>query len=105
MSPEEILRVPIDVGATCAGAGIIIGVVAITGLGLQFSSIALELAGGSLFVTPLYTAFVPWVIGLVVSVTGTYIIAVAITSSAIFSPFVPILTLYAIILPSVASGK
>jgi TRAP-type uncharacterized transport system fused permease subunit len=67
------------VAATCAGAGIIIGVVTLTGLGLQFSSIIIELAGENLLVTLVYTAFALWVIGLAVPVTGTYIIAVAIT--------------------------
>ena len=36
----------LSVAATCAGAGIIVGVVTLTGLGLQFSSIVIDLAGG-----------------------------------------------------------
>ena len=38
----------LNVAATCAGAGIIVGVVTLTGLGLKFSSIVLAYAGGSL---------------------------------------------------------
>ena len=34
----------LNVGATCAGAGIIVGVVALTGLGLKFSSIVIDYA-------------------------------------------------------------
>jgi TRAP transporter 4TM/12TM fusion protein len=79
----------LSVAATCAGAGIIIGVVTLTGLGLQFSSIILELAGGNLFITLIYTAFVLWVIGLAVPVTGTYIIAVAITAPALIKLGIP----------------
>jgi TRAP transporter 4TM/12TM fusion protein len=79
----------LSVAATCAGAGIIIGVVTLTGLGLQFSSIIIDLAGGNLLVTLVYTAFALWVIGLAVPVTGTYIIAVAITAPALIKLGVP----------------
>ena len=43
----------LNVAATCAAAGIIVGVVAKTGLGLKFSSIVIAYAGGSLFLTTL----------------------------------------------------
>ncbi len=79
----------LSVAATCAGAGIIVGIVTLTGLGLQFSSIVIDLAGGSLFVTILYTALALWVIGLAVPVTGTYIIAVVITAPAMIKLGVP----------------
>jgi len=79
----------LSVAATCAGAGIIVGVVTLTGLGLQFSSIVIELARGNLFVTILFTAFALWVIGLAVPVTGTYIIAVVITAPAMIKLGVP----------------
>jgi len=79
----------LSVAATCAGAGIIVGIVTLTGLGLQFSGIVIDLAGGNLFVTILFTAFALWVIGLAVPVTGTYIIAVVITAPAMIKLGVP----------------
>jgi len=79
----------LSVAATCAGAGIIVGIVTLTGLGLQFSSIVIDLAGANLFITILYTAFALWVIGLAVPVTGTYIIAVVITAPAMIKLGVP----------------
>ncbi len=79
----------LSVAATCAGAGMIVGIVTLTGLGLQFSSIVIDLAGGNLFITILYTAFALWVIGLAVPVTGTYIIAVVITAPAMIKLGVP----------------
>ena len=79
----------LSVAATCAGAGIIVGIVTLTGLGLQFSTIVIDLAGGNLFITILYTAFALWVIGLAVPVTGTYIIAVVITAPAMIKLGVP----------------
>jgi TRAP transporter 4TM/12TM fusion protein len=79
----------LSVAATCAGAGIIVGIVTLTGLGLQFSSIVIDLARGNLFITILFTAFALWVIGLAVPVTGTYIIAVVITAPAMIKLGVP----------------
>src|SRR5215216_8202053 len=58
---------------TCASAGIIVGVVTRTGLGLKFSSIVIAYAGGSLLLTAIYTSLVVWIIGLAVPVTASYI--------------------------------
>jgi TRAP transporter 4TM/12TM fusion protein len=79
----------LSVAATCAGAGIIVGVVTLTGLGLQISTIIVDMAGGNLIVTIIYTAIALWVIGLAVPVTGTYIIAVAICAPALIKLGVP----------------
>src|SRR5690606_35100150 len=64
----------LNVGATCAGAGIIVGVVTMTGLGRKFSGIVIDYAGGSLSLTAIYAALVVWIIGLAVPVTASYII-------------------------------
>jgi len=54
----------LNVAATCAGAGIIVGTVTLTGLGLKFSSIVLQYAGGSLLLTAIYTSLIVWIVGL-----------------------------------------
>ncbi|HET8542359.1 MAG TPA: TRAP transporter fused permease subunit [Anaeromyxobacter sp.] len=77
------------VAATCASAGIIVGVVTLTGLGLKFSSIVIELAGGSLALTAVYTALVVWVVGLAVPVTASYIICAVIAAPALTKLGVP----------------
>src|SRR5688572_1216476 len=79
----------LSVAATCAAAGIIVGVVTLTGLGLKFSLIILALAGNSLFLTVLYTALTVWVLGLAVPVTASYIIAAVITAPAMIKLGVP----------------
>ena len=79
----------LGVAATCAAAGIIVGVVAKTGLGLKFSAIVIEYAGGSLFLTALYTALIVWVIGLAVPVTASYIICAVIAAPALTKLGVP----------------
>jgi len=79
----------LNVAATCAAAGIIVGVVSKTGLGLKFSSIVIAYAGGSLPLTALYTALIVWVIGLAVPVTASYIICAVIAAPALTKLGVP----------------
>jgi TRAP transporter 4TM/12TM fusion protein len=79
----------LSVGATCAAAGIIVGVVTLTGLGLKFSSIIIAYAGGSLLLTAIFTALIVWVVGLAVPVTASYIISVVIAAPALTQLGVP----------------
>ena len=79
----------LNVAATCAGAGIIVGVVTLTGLGLKFSSIVIDYAGGSLLLTAIYTALVVWIVGLAVPVTASYIICAVIAAPALIKLGVP----------------
>jgi TRAP transporter 4TM/12TM fusion protein len=79
----------LNVGATCAGAGIIVGVVTLTGLGLKFSSIVIDYANGSLLLTAIFTALVVWIVGLAVPVTASYIICAVITAPALTKLGVP----------------
>src|SRR5467141_2048297 len=72
----------LNVATTCAGAGIIVGVVTLTGLGLKFSSIIIEYAGGSLLLTAIYTSLIVWIVGLAVPVTASYIICAVIAAPA-----------------------
>ena len=79
----------LNVAATCAGAGIIVGVVTLTGLGLKFSSIVLAYAGNSLLLTAIYTALIVWIVGLAVPVTASYIICAVIAAPALIALDVP----------------
>ncbi len=79
----------LNVAATCAAAGIIVGVVAKTGLGLKFSAIVIAYAGGSVALTALYTALIVWIIGLAVPVTASYIICAVIAAPALTKLGVP----------------
>jgi TRAP transporter 4TM/12TM fusion protein len=79
----------LNVAATCAGAGIIVGVVTLTGLGLKFSTIVIDYAGGSLLLTAIYTSLVVWIVGLAVPVTASYIICAVIAAPALIKLGVP----------------
>jgi TRAP transporter 4TM/12TM fusion protein len=79
----------LNVAATCAAAGIIVGVATLTGLGQKFASIIIEYAGGSLILTALYSGLVVWVVGLAVPVTASYIICAQIVAPALIKLGVP----------------
>lgn len=82
-------RQSLNVAATCAAAGVIVGVVGKTGLGLKFSSIVIGYAGGSLLLTAVYTSLIVWIIGLAVPVTASYIICAVIAAPALTKLGVP----------------
>jgi TRAP transporter 4TM/12TM fusion protein len=65
----------LSVAATTATAGIIVGVITLTGLGLKVAGLIVTLAGSSLLLTILYAALAVWMLGLAVPVTASYIIA------------------------------
>ncbi|HXZ45319.1 MAG TPA: TRAP transporter fused permease subunit, partial [Pseudolabrys sp.] len=79
----------LSAATTCAAAGIIVGVVTLTGLGLKFSSIVLAYAGNSLLLTAIYTALIVWIVGLAVPVTASYIICAVIAAPALIKLGVP----------------
>src|SRR6201747_2376153 len=68
ITPKRLVRTLSDgsiqvltAATTCATAGIIVGVVTLTGLGLKFSSIEIGRAGQNLLLTALYTALIVWI--------------------------------------------
>jgi TRAP transporter 4TM/12TM fusion protein len=72
-----------SVALTCASAGIIVGVVTLTGVGLNLSSIVVDLASGSLFLGLFLTMIACLVLGMGVPTTPTYIIMATLTAPAL----------------------
>jgi TRAP transporter 4TM/12TM fusion protein len=79
----------IGVAATTATAGIIVGVVTLTGLGLEIAGVIVSLAGGKLVLTVIYSAIAVWLLGLAVPVTASYIIAAVMVAPALVRSGVP----------------
>ena len=83
-------RSVVPVVATTAVAGIIVGVVTLTGLGLKVSGVIVTLAGGSLRADGRSTPPSPcWVLGLAVPVTASYIIAAVMIAPALVQVGIP----------------
>jgi TRAP transporter 4TM/12TM fusion protein len=79
----------LNVAATCATAGIIVGVVTLTGLAQRFADIIIGYAKGSLLLTTLFTASIVWIVGLAVPVTASYIMCAVIAAPALIKLGVP----------------
>ncbi len=73
----------LPVVATTATAGVIVGVVTLTGLGLKVAGVIVALAQGSTVLTAVYAALAVWVLGLAVPVTASYIIAAVMIAPAL----------------------
>ncbi len=73
----------LPVVATTATAGIIVGIVTLTGLGLKVAGVIVALAGGSTVLTTMYAALAVWVLGLAVPVTASYLIAAVMVAPAL----------------------
>lgn len=86
---EAGARGVVPVAATCACAGIIVGTVTMTGLGLKFSTILINLAAGSKVLALLYTGLILLILGLALPITASYIIAAVITAPALTKLGVP----------------
>ena len=92
MSPREIIqgleesaRAAIPVAAACATAGIIVGVVTLSGLGLKMANGIVELSGGSVYLTMFFTMISSLILGMGVPTTANYIIQSTISAPALTS--------------------
>lgn len=88
---EQAGRGVIGVAIACAVAGIIVGVVTLTGLGLKMASGLVDLAGGVKILTLFFTMIASLVLGMGVPTTANYLITATITAPAVVALGVPIL--------------
>jgi TRAP transporter 4TM/12TM fusion protein len=73
----------LSITATTATAGIIVGVVGLTGLGLKLAGLIVALAGGNLALTITFAALAVWLLGLALPVTASYVIAAVMIAPAL----------------------
>jgi TRAP transporter 4TM/12TM fusion protein len=71
---EDGIRGSLAVIAACATAGIIVGAVSLTGLGLNFSRFVIDLAGGQLFPLLLLIGLASIVLGMGMPTVSAYVI-------------------------------
>ncbi len=73
----------ISVAIACGMAGIIIGIVTLTGLGLKLGAGLVTLAQGKLFLTLIFTMLASIILGMGAPTTANYLITSTITAGAI----------------------
>jgi len=81
----------LSVAIACAMAGIIIGVVTLTGLGLKMATGLLGISGGSKILTLFFTMISSLILGMGVPTTANYLITSTITAPAVVQLGVPML--------------
>ncbi|MBM4435389.1 MAG: TRAP transporter fused permease subunit [Chloroflexi bacterium] len=96
LTPPKILasltdgvRGVLAIASTIAAAGIIVGVLLQTGLGLKVSNLIIALGQGHLVLTLIVSALVLWVLGLSLPITASYLVAVPTVAPALINMGVP----------------
>jgi len=88
----------VAVSMACAVAGIIVGVVGLTGLGLKFSAMMLAFSGGNLLLALLLVVIASLIIGMGLPVTAAYIVLIILVGPALTQEFgIPILIAHLVV--------
>ena len=91
-------RNAVAVSMACAVAGIIVGVVGLTGLGLKFSSMMLAFSGGNLLLALIMVLLASLVLGMGLPVTASYIVLIVLVGPALTAEFgVPLLIAHLVV--------
>jgi TRAP transporter 4TM/12TM fusion protein len=85
------------VSVACAAAGIIVGMVTLTGMGLKFSSLVLDLSFGIKALAILLIGAASLVLGMGLPVTASYIVLATLAGPALLDMGVPIMTAHMIV--------
>lgn len=96
LTPRKILRAIVNgteavipVATACASAGIIIGVITLTGLGLKFSSFIVSLSAGSLFLALVLTMVASLILGMGLPTAAAYILVATLAAPALETLGIP----------------
>ena len=91
-------RNAVAVSIACAVAGIIVGVVGLTGLGLKFSSMMISLSGGNIVIALGLVLIASLVLGLGLPVTASYIVLIVLVGPALHNEFgIPLLIAHLVV--------
>lgn len=82
-SLEDGARSSVSVGIACAVAGIVIGILSITGLGIKFSNIMLQISGDSLMLLLVLTMVAGLILGMGMTTTSVYIVLSVLVAPAL----------------------
>jgi TRAP-type uncharacterized transport system fused permease subunit len=80
-------RNALPVSLACAVAGIIVGVVGLTGLGLKFSALMLSLSQGNLFLALILLLLASLVLGMGLPVTASYVVLIVLAGPVLINDF------------------
>lgn len=84
-------KTTVPVAIACACAGIVIGIVSMTGIGVKFTTIVFRLSGGNLFAMLLMIMIACIIMGMGLPSTAAYIIAASIGAPALIQAGIPMI--------------
>ncbi|SLN15291.1 TRAP transporter permease [Roseisalinus antarcticus] len=91
-------RNAVAVSMACAVAGIIVGVVGLTGLGLKFSSMMIAFSGGNIVLALILVLIASLILGMGLPVTAAYIVLIILVGPALTSEFgIPLLIAHLVV--------
>jgi len=96
-SLEQGARNAVIVAVACAAAGIIVGVVNLTGMGLRFSSLIVSLSHGIPLLALGLVGFTSLLLGMGLPVTASYIVLVILAGPGLMELGIPLLTAHMIV--------
>ncbi|BDW85121.1 TRAP transporter permease [Roseicyclus marinus] len=82
----------IQIIAVCAAAGIIVGVISLTGVGARFSNLLLDLAGVSQLLALFFAMCIAILLGMGMPTTAAYAVAAAVVAPGLVNLGIPLLT-------------
>jgi len=94
---ESGAKKAVMVSVACGCAGIIVGCVSLTGLGLKFSSMVVSLSAGSPFLAIMLIGLASLVLGMGLPVTASYIVLVILAGPALMELGLPILVAHMVV--------
>jgi TRAP transporter 4TM/12TM fusion protein len=94
---EQGARNAIVVAVACAAAGIIVGIVNLTGTGLRFSSLVVSLSGGVPLIALMLVAVTSLLLGMGLPVTASYIVLIILAGPGLMDLGLPLLTAHMIV--------
>jgi TRAP transporter 4TM/12TM fusion protein len=97
MALEKGAKNAMMVSSACAAAGIIVGMVTLTGMGLKFSSLVLDLSYGIKALAILLIGGASLVLGMGLPVTASYIVLATLAGPALLDMGVPIMVAHMIV--------
>ena len=88
----------VAVSMACAVAGIIVGVVGLTGLGLKFSSMMIAFSGGNIVLALILVLIASLILGMGLPVTASYIVLIVLVGPALSNEFgIPLLIAHLVV--------
>jgi TRAP transporter 4TM/12TM fusion protein len=84
-------RNAVTIAAACASAGIIVGVIALTGLGLKFSDSLVSLSGGNIFFALFFSMIASLILGCGMPTTAAYVVLASLAAPVLIRLGVPVL--------------